>query len=99
MSLIEREQRVLDAIRDGLAASDPSLVGQLGTFNRLTSAEDMPGREKIQAGSRPAYLGEARGYVRRAYRRLGLPWIAMLAWLLIAISLIAVGLLLRHGGS
>jgi hypothetical protein len=85
------EQRALDAISHELADSDPGLAGQLSTFNRLVSAEEMPGRERIQPTPRPV--------PGRPRRRLPLAWIAMLVWLLIAIALIAVALLLRHSAS
>jgi hypothetical protein len=90
----DREQRALDAISDELADSDPGLAGQLGTFNRLVSAEEMPGRERILPAPRPA-----PGKPRRPRRRLPLAWAAMLVWLLIAIALLAIALLLRHSAS
>jgi hypothetical protein len=91
-----REQRALDTISHELADSDPGLAGQLGTFNRLVSAEEMPGRERIPSAPRPT-----RGKRRRPRRprRLPLAWIAMLVWLLIAIALLAIALLLRHSAS
>jgi hypothetical protein len=88
------EQRALDAISHELADSDPGLAGQLSTFNRLVSAEEMPGRERIQPTPRPV-----PGRPRRPGRRLPLAWIAMLVWLLIAIALLAIALLLRHSAS
>ena len=93
----DREQRALDAISDELADSDPGLAGQLGTFNRLVSAEEMPGRERILPAPRPA-PGKPR-WPRRPRRRLPLAWAAMLVWLLIAIALLAIALLLRHSAS
>jgi hypothetical protein len=94
------EQRALDAISHELADSDPGLAGQLSTFNRLVSAEEMPGRERIQPTPRPApgKPRRPRG-PRRPRRRLPLAWIAMLVWLLIAIALLAIALLLRHSAS
>jgi hypothetical protein len=89
-----REQRALDAISHELTDSDPGLAGRLGTFNRLVSAEEMPGRERILPAPRPA-----PGKRRRPCRRLPLAWIAMLVWLLIAIALLAIALLLRHSAS
>jgi hypothetical protein len=86
----DREQRALDAISHELADSDPGLAGQLGTFNRLVSAEEMPGRERILPTP-----GKPRG----PRRRPPLAWIAMLVWLLIAIALLAVAMLLRHSTS
>jgi Protein of unknown function (DUF3040) len=95
----DREQRALDAISRELADSDPGLAGQLGTFNRLVSAEEMPGRDSIPPAPRPA-PGKPRNprWPRSPRRRLPLAWIAMLVWLLIAIALIAVALLLGHSG-
>jgi len=61
MSLSAREQHALDSIETALTGSDPDLAVLLATFGRLTSGEEMPGREKI--------LG-----TRWWYRPRGRPW-------------------------
>lgn len=63
MSLGEREQQALDAIGDGLAASDSELASRLAVFSRLTAGEKMPACEKIRT--------IPRGPWRRPYRHAG----------------------------
>jgi hypothetical protein len=110
MSLSVRERQVLDSIREGLAGSDPQLVARLGTFNRLVSGEAMPVREKIRAGSwqptcysdretRHSLRLEAGRPARWVYQHLSPGGAALLLWLLITISVIAVALVLSHSGS
>ena len=91
MSLSAWEQHVLDSIKDRLASSDPTLVARLTIFTRLASDEEMPAREKIQAGS--VHTG-------RGSQRLGLQQtVPPLLWLVTTIALIAVALVSNRGGS
>jgi hypothetical protein len=100
-SLSTSEQQALDSIKDDLASCDPALVARLAIFTRLASGEEMPAREKVQAGARRVVRRsrpEPRR-TRRPYQRLGLPQAAMLLWLVIAGALIAIALASSHGGS
>jgi hypothetical protein len=103
MSLSAWEQQALDSIKDGLASSDPTLVGRLTIFTRLASGEEMPAREKIQAGSGrvsyPNSRGEVPGHAHRMYQRLGLQRAAVLLWLVITLALIAVALVFNRDGT
>ena len=83
MSLSAWEQDALNSIKNGLAESDPALAARLAMFSRLTSAEDMPVREKIQA----VKLGVARRR-RRLYQRLGVGRAMLLVWLVTTLTLI-----------
>ena len=91
MSLSAWEQDALDSIKDRLASSDPTLVARLTIFARLASGEEMPAREKIQAGSR-AVPRSRPGDTRR-----GLPQVALLFWLVTTFALIAVALTSNRG--
>ena len=91
MSLSAREQDALDSIKDRLASSDPTLVARLTIFARLAAGEEMPAREKIQAGSRAV-----RG-PRPRDTRPGLPRAALLLWLVTTFALIAVALTSNRG--
>jgi hypothetical protein len=100
-SLSTWEQQALDSIKDDLASGDPALVARLTIFTRLASGEEMPAREKVQAGSRRVARRsrpEPR-LTRRPYRRLGLQQAVMLLWLVITVALIAAALVSSHGGS
>lgn len=108
MSLSAREQQALESIKDGLTGSDPELVALLVTFTRLVAGEEMPAREKIRArwrgNTRHSRRNRRRprrdrGKARRLYQRLGFKRVALLLWLLIAISLIAAGVSLSRGVS
>ena len=101
MSLSSWEQDALDAIKDRLAGSDPTLVARLTIFTRLASDEEMPAREKIQAGPRRDIRRShpEAGHKRRVYKRLGLQQAALLLWLVTTIALIAVALVYNRGGS
>jgi hypothetical protein len=106
MSLSGREQQALDSIKDRLAGSDPGLAALLATFTRLASGEDMPVREKIPQATRCSRRkrrrprrGPMSRHARRVYQHLGFQAVAMLLWLLITVTLIAVALLLGRGGS
>jgi hypothetical protein len=97
MSLSSWEQQALDAIRDGLASSDPPLVARLTIFTRLASDEEMPAREKIPAGSRRA-IQRSRFEVRRVDQRLGLQGaMLLLLWLVTSVALITVALANNRG--
>src|SRR5256885_16044809 len=76
MSLSAWEQDALDSIKNGLADSDPALVARLALFTRLSSGEDMPVREKLQAVKRR--VARRR---RRMYQRLGVGRALALVWL------------------
>ncbi len=47
MGLGPNEQRLLAQIERALHGSDPKLAAKLATFNRLTSSEAMPLRERL----------------------------------------------------
>ena len=101
MSLNAWEQQALDSIKDRLAGSDPELAALLSAFTRMASGEEMPGRDKVPAGSRRAFqrLRRARwrSGVRRMGRRLGIQRAAVLLWLLTTAAVIAVALALNAG--
>ena len=98
MSLSTWEQQVLDSIKDRLASSDPTLVARLTIFARLASGEEMPAREKIQAGSREAVRRSRPGPVHTG--RLGLrQTVPLLLWLVTTVALIVVALASNRGGS
>ena len=102
MSLSAWEQHALDSIKDGLATSDPTLVARLIIFTRLAYDEEMPAREKIQAGPGRAVQRPGPGPVHtgRGSQRLGLPQIVPpLLWLVTSVALIAVALVCNRGGS
>lgn len=107
MTLSAREQQALDSIKGRLAGSDPELAELLCAFNRLASDEDMPDREKIQAGSRRALRRLRRGpwgsSLRSVCKRLAFQRPALLLCLvttavLMAVVLVAVTLALTAGG-
>jgi hypothetical protein len=83
MSLSAWEQDALNSIKNGLADSDPALAARLAMFSRLTSAEDMPGREKILV----VKLGVARRR-GRLYQRLGVGRAMPLLWLVTTPTLV-----------
>jgi hypothetical protein len=106
MSLSGWEQQALDSIKDRLAGSDPGLAALLATFTRMASGEDMPVREKIPRGTRRSRRkrrrprrGTMSWHARGVYQHLGFQAVAMLLWLLITVTLVAVALLLGRGGS
>jgi hypothetical protein len=101
MSLSAWEQQALDSIRDGLASSDPTLVAWLALFTRLASGEDMPAREKIQAGSRRAARRPRRRprRTRGGYQRSGLQRAVLLLWLVTTVTMIAVAVFYDRVGS
>jgi hypothetical protein len=93
MSLSPREQDALDSIRERLAGSDPELAALLATFTRLSSGEEMPAREPVQARKRRhPPRGKMRGPVHRVYQRLGIHQVALLLWLVITIALITTAM-------
>lgn len=109
MSLSTREERALRSIREWLTSSDPKLAALLATFTRLVAGEDMPARERIQAGwqraaplpghRRPARRGKTgrpRGQVRW---RPSFQLAALLLWLVTTVVFVIVALLLSRGGS
>jgi Protein of unknown function (DUF3040) len=98
MSLSAWEQQTLDSIKDGLVGSDPQLAALLTTFTRLASGEEMPAREEIPAGSRRAIPRPRR---KPRHRRFGYPslqWVMLLLFLVITGAVIAVAVILNHGG-
>ena len=109
MSLSSWERQALDAIKEGLARSDPRLVTLLGTFTRLVSSEDMPAQEKIAANPRrtvpcsqrkPRQRGRA-GACACSRSSLGLidaQWGVMLLWLVITVAMITIALVSNHAG-
>ena len=112
MSLSAWEQQALDSIKDGLAASDPRLVGLLSAFSRFASGEEMPAREAVRAGRRAPRkrrrhradqwrlrAGQASWHVQRARESLGSRRRALLLWLVITVVLLAVALALNVGNA
>ena len=110
MSLSAQEQQALVSITDRLAGSDPELAALLTGFTRLASGQEMPQRERIRAGSRPAIRCSGRQRQRRRVekvrrpagpvsRRLGLQWAGLLLSLLTAVTVIAVTMAVNHGKS
>jgi hypothetical protein len=98
MSLSTWEQHALDSIKESLASSDPTLVARLAIFTRLASSEEMPAREKIQAGSRAVRRAGAKPPpARGVYQRLGLPQAVMLLWLVTTVALLVVGVAYNRG--
>jgi hypothetical protein len=87
MSLSAREQEALGFIESDLVTSDPKPASLLATFARLTSGEEMPGREKIQVARRRSTLG-----ARRLCQRIGVRRAMTLLWLFIALALVVVAL-------
>ncbi len=113
MSLSSWERQALDAIKEGLARSDPRLVTLLGTFTRLVSSEDMPAQEKIAASPRrtipcsqrkPRQRGRAdtgAGACACSRSSVGLidaQWGVMLLWLVITVAMITVALVSNRAG-
>lgn len=96
------ERRVLDQIGESLAGSDPRLAAMLSAFDRLADGEAMPGRERIQAGRRPAgqefraVMSPAPGRCGR--QMAGRRWV-VLTWLVISLGLIALAMAASHVGS
>lgn len=102
MSLNAREKHALDSIEGVLADSDPKLAALLATFNRLTSGEDMPVRERILSRrrvrrARPARAGPRTG--QRASSRRLIRRAAPLVWLVISVALIAAAVAVSLSGS
>jgi hypothetical protein len=107
MSLSAFEQHELQCIENSLADSDPRLASLLATFTRLTAGEEMPARERIQAGRRlgpgrrrrrrprPGARGAA---IARPPRRVAWRRIGPVLWVLLAIGLIAGALAATGGG-
>jgi hypothetical protein len=109
MSLSEQDQQALDFIEDGLAGSAPELVSLLATFTRVTTADEMPVREKIQVPW-PGAPGQPRGggqphrevtsrQARMRVTRLG--WRRALVALCLAAVIALVGFAMtisHHGG-
>src|SRR5260370_36935703 len=95
MSLSDWEQNILDSVKNALTDSDPALVARLTIFTRLASGEEMPGREKIQVGSRRAVLrsGPQPRHTRRQQTVPPLVWLVASGWL------IAAPLVCTRGGS
>jgi Protein of unknown function (DUF3040) len=110
MSLSAREQRALDSIKEELAGSDPRLVSLLVTFTRLASDEAMPLREKVRPSSwrathcsRPGWRrfrqNAADRHPQRPYLSMGFQRVALLLWLLMAVTFITIALTIDHGDS
>jgi hypothetical protein len=106
MSLSARDRQALDSIEDQLSGSDPRLASLMATFTRLASDEAMPPREDIRAGGPPPPDDEdcdtgaetPRALLRRTGRRLSPQPALYLLWLTVAITLITVTLVIKHGG-
>lgn len=108
MSLSARERQVLDSIEEGLARSDPRLVGLLATFTRLVSGEKMPVRENIAAGSgrarrrpgsRRCRPGRSRPRRRFILQRPGLIQAVALMYVLVIAALVVSTTVLSHASS
>ena len=91
MSLSAWEQNALDSIKNGLADSDPALAARLALFTRLSSGEDMPVREKLQA------VKQHVARRRRMYQRLGVGRAMLLVWLVTTLTLVAAALASSRG--
>jgi Protein of unknown function (DUF3040) len=96
MSLSAWEQQALDSIKDGLAGSDPALVARLAIFTRLVSGEEMPARERVDAGLGQPARRPPRGRARQVRR---MQRTAVLLWLGITMALIAVALVFNRDGN
>jgi len=108
MRLSGRERQVLDLIGEGLARSDPHLVGLLVTFTRLASGEEMPLREKLAANPRRALRrpsaprcrsGRSRPRCRFMLQRPGFLHAAALMYVLMMVALVVSAMVLNRGGS
>ncbi len=106
MTLNPWEERALASINGQLTETDPDLAALLDTFGRLAEGEQMPPREAVRSRSRrvPRRPGRARrhsrdGIARRSLLRLAPGQIALLLWVVISLSLIAVGVALSREGS
>ena len=106
MSLSAREQHALDSIETALTGSDPDLAVLLATFGRLTSGEEMPGRERIRGRrwwhrprGRPRRRAWSRAWslVRRLWRRLGWPRTGLLLWIVVSVGLIMLAPVINRG--
>jgi hypothetical protein len=106
MSISEREQPALESIENELAGADLELAAKLGIFERLTSGEGMPSRERLgrpartpAAGASAAHRPEpdfSPGSVR--VPRTAGPRVAWrLLWLVLAVGLVALALTFGHG--
>jgi hypothetical protein len=89
MSLSPPDQRILDSIEAHLAVGAPELAARLATFARLASGDEMPAWESLPAGARHRYV---------AGTHLGQQRSLLLLWLAVTFGLIAVALILNHGG-
>jgi hypothetical protein len=102
VSLSAGEQRALSRIADELAASDIMLASMLGVFNRLSSDEEMPERQRTGGGrpreSGPSHRTRGRAQSRRLQRRAVKPvWRLLTAWILISTVFITVMIMFHIG--
>ncbi|HET9968866.1 MAG TPA: hypothetical protein VFQ68_11575 [Streptosporangiaceae bacterium] len=106
MSISEQEQQVLKSIEDDLARAGPELALKLGIFERLTSGEEMPSRERLWRPARapavrasaapPPEPGSGTGPLR-APQALRKPVTWQLLWLVLTVTLLALALAFSHG--
>ena len=78
----DQESQTLGVIEDRLAGSDPKLASKLAIFSRLTSGEDMPGRERIRR--------------RQLHLRLGWQPVMLSMWLIVSAGLLVLCAGLQH---
>lgn len=108
MSISEHEQQVLETIENDLASTGPKLASMLAIFTRLTAGEEMPVRERARrvfdlppAPSRGVPGADAAGRSARPHRTM--PRLrrrsAWLAWLVVAIAVMAWTLTFGHGAT
>lgn len=94
MSLPGAQQRILEKIEGGLAASDPTLASLFVIFARLTRDETMPWTETIKARPLVDWLGWALSTTAclagRARRMATRPAARIQALLLLPAAMIAV---------
>ncbi len=107
MSLSKWELQALGSIEEGLLGSDPELASLLAMFRRLASGEEMPTREKIWAprrhrprcNRRLSREDGGRHFAHVRYLRpSGRQAMPLLLWLAVALTLVAVTLVLNRNG-
>lgn len=102
MGLTAREQRTLSCIADELVVSDPGLASILAVFNRLTSNEEMPVRQRAGGSRRrePGHSHRRRGRTskRRRWRQAVTARPVVTAWIFIGVALLTVAIVLSNIG-
>jgi hypothetical protein len=98
------ERRTLGCIADELADSAPELTSMLTVYNRLTSAEPMPDRQRVsETGEAARHRSRTRlrrssaGCQRRRARRRVWPMTAVALTMITTIVMTLVVILTGHG--